>query len=204
MLAEVDAQNRLTSELAPGERMLWSGAPDCRRLFYPEDAALVPFSLLWGGFAIFWEANALSSASARDTVLFPLWGVPFVLVGLYLIIGRFFLRKWLRRRTLYALTDRRVVSIAPSWPRGERVTSVWLSSYPPVEKTLRADGNGTLWIGSMPSRERRFAQTGWPGAQAEKAVVFSDIPDAAAVCARLQQLLSDATSAPATGVGLRS
>ena len=51
-LAVVSGPNddqRVISELAPAEQVLWSGKPDSRRWLYPEDLLLVPFSLLWGG-----------------------------------------------------------------------------------------------------------------------------------------------------------
>lgn len=156
MLADLEAQNRVAGELESGERLLWSGRPGSRWL-YPQDALLIPFSLMWGGFAIFWEASVLSNSGARDSMIFPLWGVPFVLAGLYLMVGRFFARRWLRRRTLYAVTDQRVISIAPSWLRGERATSVWLGSYPPLEQRLARDGRSTLFIGSFPLTGRWIA-----------------------------------------------
>ncbi len=53
---------------------------------------MIPFSLLSGGFAIFWEYLALSTTSKTPglmAVVFPLWGLPFVAVGVYIIFGRF-------------------------------------------------------------------------------------------------------------------
>jgi hypothetical protein len=196
VLDEIDAQNRLAGELESGEPLLWSGKPDNRRWLYQQDWFLVPFSVLWGGFAIFWEVSVLSSAAARSSVVFPLFGVPFVLIGLYLMVGRFFARRWIRRRTLYAVTDRRAIAIASSWPGGEKTTSVWLGSYPPLDKRLARDGRGTVWIGSFGPAQRWFAsEQGWPGGRwmTANAVVFADIPDAADVYATIRRQLSDST-----------
>jgi hypothetical protein len=173
--------------------LLWSGKPDSRRWFYPQDAALVPFSLMWGGFTIFWEAGAISSASATD-LLFPLWGVPFVLVGLYMMVGRLFVRRWMRRGTVYALTDQRIVSLVPSWPRGERATSVWLGSYPPIERRLAPDGAGTIWIGAFPRGNRWLAaDASWPGGRnaSANAIVLADVPDAEEVYSKIRHQLSE-------------
>jgi hypothetical protein len=69
-------------------------------LLRPSDTVAVPFSLLWGGFAIFWETQVLSAGS----LLMSLWGIPFVLIGLHLMVGRFFIDSRLRSRMYYGVT----------------------------------------------------------------------------------------------------
>lgn len=50
---------KVQSELMSEESVLWTGRPDPRVVFHSDDWYLVPFSLLWGGFAIFWETGVL-------------------------------------------------------------------------------------------------------------------------------------------------
>ena len=44
-------------ELTPGESIVWAGQPNTSVIFHKQDVFMIPFSLMWGGFAIFWEAG---------------------------------------------------------------------------------------------------------------------------------------------------
>ncbi len=82
-------------ELTSGESILWAGQPNPRVIFHKDDIFLIPFSLLWGGFAIFWEAGVSgfwggNHGNGGSWIFGMIWGVPFVLIGQYLIWGRFF------------------------------------------------------------------------------------------------------------------
>src|ERR1019366_8488702 len=121
----------------------------------------VPFILLWGGFAIFWEATAAPSKGGG--LFFDLWGVPFVAVGLYLIAGRFIVRRRQGQHTAYAITEQRAVAVRPTWRGGRETTSVWLASSPPVTQRATRNGHGTVMIGSAPSARQLSMIAGDPG-----------------------------------------
>ena len=115
-------------ELTSGESVLWTGQPNQSKIFHKEDAFLVPFSLLWGGFAIFWEAGVAglwpSGPRSHETWIFGvIWGIPFVLIGQYFIWGRCLYAAWKKKRMHYAVTDRRVIVVQNGGTRVYRLSS---------------------------------------------------------------------------------
>ncbi len=131
-----------TGRLLDGERVIWSGRPGQGVRLTSRDGLLIPFSLIWGGFAIFWEMLVMQHPAP---FFFWLFGVPFVLAGLYLIAGRFVVDAWIRSKTSYAVTNRRIL-IARSEPFGKLV-SLNLDRLPDVELQEDGNGRGTLRFG---------------------------------------------------------
>jgi hypothetical protein len=159
-------------DLLPGERLLWEGSPVRHRLFRPADGLLVPFSIVWCGLVVV----AVASVLPPEILFFPPWGVPFALIGLYLIVGRFIVRAVASRRTRYAITDRRVL-IVVEW-FGDRLKSYYLSALPPPVITERQDGSGNLAFGAFPGVRNGFGRrNGWRawGAEPTSSPVLWDI-----------------------------
>lgn len=92
--------------LDPGEMLLWEGGPATGIKFRKSDLFMIPFSLAWGGFAIFWEVSVIALGAP---VIMAIFGLPFVAIGLYMIFGRFLWDAHKRARTRYALTDKRAI-----------------------------------------------------------------------------------------------
>jgi hypothetical protein len=63
---DLSAEDRgiVDRQLSAGERVAWMGRPDPTKHFNAGDLYLVPFSILWAGFAIFWEATAIASGAS--------------------------------------------------------------------------------------------------------------------------------------------
>ena len=176
-------QENLRGHLLPGERVIWSGAPARGLLFTSRDWLLIPFSLLWGGFAVFWEASVLRKGAPW---FFALWGVPFVLLGLFMIAGRFLADAWLRGRTLYALTDQRIL-VSRSTPFA-RFTAISLDLLPSAELTQLSAGRGTLRFGPPMSAWGRNGFAVWMPSL-DPAAQFIAIDDAERVFAQIQQAI---------------
>ena len=129
--------------LFPGERVVWEGAPAHGLIFQPLDVFLVPFSFLWGGFALFWNLQTWTTDAPLE---FKLFGLPFLVAGVYVIAGRFLLDMWIRRGQHYFVTDRRILIVTRApW---RRVKSLDLKRLPGLELRERGDGGGTIKFGN--------------------------------------------------------
>jgi hypothetical protein len=159
--------------LDAGESLIWAGSPKRGVLLRPTDALMIPFSLLWGGFAFFWEFGVVTSGAP---LLFRLWGVPFVLVGIYLIFGRFFADARVRASTVYGLTNRRAIIVSGVFAR--TTSSLPLRTITDISVQERGDRSGTVLLG----RPNPYAagQMGfmWPGMSQYSTPSFELIPEA--------------------------
>lgn len=147
-----DITNQFRFDLDAEERILWAGQPRQGIFFHPQDFIMIPFSLLWGGFAIFWFVTALSFDAPGP---FALFGLPFVLVGLYMIFGRFFYDQWVRKNTFYAITSQRVLIRT-----GGRVTSLSslnLPAIPEITFQEHPGGRGSIFFSSIPPMMAQFS-----------------------------------------------
>src|SRR5262245_39436647 len=151
---ELDAL--VQSELSRDERLLWVGQPQPRRyLLYAIPIML--FGIPFAGFAVFWmlvasgvlfgAAPNVKGAPANGLgaffACFPLFGLPFLLVGW----GRLTSPIWMlraARRTCYALTDRRAIIWEPRWARGYSVLSFGPDRMTRLRRNQHADGSGDL------------------------------------------------------------
>lgn len=132
--------------LLPSERILWTGAPKQGLLLTSRDIFLVPFSILWCGFAVFWESQALTGDAP---LFFALWGGMFICIGLYFVFGRLIVDAWARSLTRYAVTDRRILILRS--PPFAKFTALDLSQAGGIDLSEGANGRGTIRFGrTMP------------------------------------------------------
>jgi len=173
MEAEMDEQiGLIQAQLTPGEKLVWSGRPKEGLRLRREDKYMIPFSLFWCGFAIFWNVMVWSQPGAKAPIPFKLFGLPFVLAGLYLVIGRFFVDARMRSRTRYGLTNGSII-IVTGRSTGP-VRSLLLRTLNEISLTEKADGSGTITFGPQ-LLGGRLAPPGWPGSTRYAAPAFEMI-----------------------------
>ena len=153
-----EAPSAIQEELHRHERLLWAGQPPQGVRLHAADAFMIPFSIMWGGFAIFWEAMVIVMGAG---LFFMAWGVPFVLIGLYLMLGRFWVDARQRAETYYALTDSRVIIISGVFSRSTRSLNVRTLS--DVSLTKKRNGSGTISFGPINPMFAWWGFAGWPG-----------------------------------------
>jgi hypothetical protein len=172
MIAFGPAEPALQKELEPSERLIWSGQPRQGLAFRQGDLFLVPFSVLWGGIAFY---SAYTAAFVKNAPLFSMiWGIPFVLIGVYLTVGRFFIDSYQRRWTFYGLTNRRALILSGVWTR--EVKSIDLRKLNEISLTERSDGSGNILFGSASPYSSLWYGTAWPGMSAKLTPAFQLIP----------------------------
>lgn len=164
------SEDVLRDYIDPGERLLWTGKPRPGVFLRREDAFMIPISLLWGGFAIFWEIAALSSGDP----LFAIFGIPFVCMGLYIIFGRFFVDARIRERTTYGVTNERILIVKGLF--SQELTSLSLSTLSESTLVQHGNGRGSIRFGAKHPMST-FAAGSWPGAGRHAPPTFEFIQD---------------------------
>jgi hypothetical protein len=157
-LAVSEAQMEVRPFLEPGERLRWAGRPKRGLVLRAVDFYLVPFNLFWCLGVGYISYVVFASESGW---LPRVWMIPFIAIGLYGLIGRYIIEAQIRKRTLYALTDRRV--LIRSGFLSSRLNSLPLDSLTSIVMSGgQNDGRGTITFG----REYAafFAVKAMPGA----------------------------------------
>ena len=136
-------QARIQSELKPGEAVVWADQPHPGK-YMRQGFLLWLFFIPWTAFALFWMAGAAGVKFpdfSHGQHLFPLFGIPFVLIGL----GGLSSPYWLRRKAaniVYIITDQRAFAL-------EGLRSYTARTYYPdqlrsITRKEHPDGSGDL------------------------------------------------------------
>ena len=144
MEIDYEAQEIVTRELQGDERLLWSGRPRPLRMALGATPMLV-FAVPWTAFSVFWICGAagfkVPDFHAGGFAFFPLFGLPFLLIGLAMLLSPL----WAWRsahHTVYAVTDRRLLIIETGGSTSVRAISP--DGLDRLRRVERRDGSGDL------------------------------------------------------------
>lgn len=132
--------------LKPNEKLLWQGKPKPGWALKTGDSVRLPLMMLFTGFAVFWTIQATQFTTPPNLWLF---GIPFILFGVYFCVIRYWVEKQQRQHTHYALTNKQVL-IACTWRRNQ-ITAVAHRDIHHVFLFEKPNGDGTLIFGGKPS-----------------------------------------------------
>lgn len=176
------SSSELQEYLAIQEKLVWSAQPKQGVVFRLTDIFLIPFSLLWCGFAIFWLITAVQSGAP---FFFSLFGIPFVVIGLIFVFGRFIIDAKQRKHTIYGLTNERI--IIKSGILKKSIKSLNVRTLSDIECDEKRDGSGTITIGAKhPMMTMWNGMNWWPGVKTVPALDM--IPDVRQVYNKIVEL----------------
>lgn len=178
-----EIESNLRRHLDPTETLLWADKPKPGLMLRLVDMLIIPFSLMWGSFAIFWEASVITDDAPLAMKLF---GIPFVLLGLYFIIGRFFFDAFRRKRLTYGLTAKRIIIQSNIFK--ETVKSINLKTLSDISLTENADGTGTIVLGTENSFSGLFRGSGLWLSHGQIAPALENIENARVVYKKITDL----------------
>jgi hypothetical protein len=159
------------SELISGERILWTGNPNPSKLLNSGDIFLIPFSALWWGFALFWETTVLFSVRPEGFIgiFFPVFGSFFVIIGFYFAIGRFIYKHLKRKRTYYAITNKRILIKTDFF--GNSTQALFLKDLPTINKVNKKNRSGSIIFGTTTLNSALYNDSGM-----DLMTAFNNIP----------------------------
>lgn len=155
-------------EMRSGERLIWADRPAPGRLALAGLPVTV-FGGVFGAFALFWIVGAASMTPAESGVFafFPLFGLPFLLVGLGMALAPVWM--WMgAKKTVYAISSDRLVII-----RGNRIQSFEPDEIEELERRERADGTGDVIF----NRQLVRSHNRHHGRTRERKIGFFGIPE---------------------------
>lgn len=155
-------QKTIREELHPFERVLFTAQPIPAQVA-TQAWTIWLFAIPWTAFAFFWTYMASEplrkSANGTDplfSVIFPLFGLPFILIGLAMLASPLWALKT-AKRMFYVLTSERALIITAG--KATKIESIPVAQMTEPTTTIRSDGSGNLIFREMeeiPYRRNRY------------------------------------------------
>lgn len=191
-LLPVETRQMISRELRDGESVTWVDQPIPLRLGL-KTWPLVLFAIPWTAFSLFWEWGALQAApQARDNIafiVFPLFGLPFVLLGLAMLTAPLW-AALKAKRMFYVLTTHRALLLHKTILGKLVIRPFEVDQLNSIERSQHTDGSGDLIF-------KRDMHRDSEGDVRHTAIGFVAVPDVKQVHERINQLLTFAAKSNA-------
>jgi len=181
---DYEVYEKLRSDLISGENILWAGKPGSSLSSSKGSMFIILFGIFWLGFALFWEYMAILEYLESGVIIMSLFGIPFVIIGLFLVFGIPFYIRSKKKNTYYAVTNKRIIIL--SLKRNTKdVQTEFIKEIKGINKTIKRNGIGTIVFGNNPALKYMGFNSGMIGYggpygpyYGEMCPVFYDIEDA--------------------------
>ncbi|MGN0295058.1 MAG: hypothetical protein ACI4D3_13750 [Lachnospiraceae bacterium] len=124
------------------ESILWEGRPQSGHYLTGADWLAVPLSIFLTGFCLIWPYLILSSDDMPWPLIFII--IPFAVIAVHTLIGRFILLKKHRKYTSYVITDCRIIRKCK-----QDIDFMDRFVHPPITVKYYKNGDGSIYYGSV-------------------------------------------------------
>lgn len=158
MFDDPDLHGEIEPELEDGEKLLWAGRPDPKRMLIPALAGF-GFGVVWTAFIVnfifMWHSgpkdiHGPGGLFGMQGALANLFFVPFLVIGAAMLLSPLWIYRK-ARRTAYGVTGRRVLIIQSG--RWRKVQTFGAAEISNIERKERPDGSGDLTFANRSYRD---------------------------------------------------
>jgi hypothetical protein len=145
----------MADEMQRGEKLIWAERPVSLRAHMKQKLGMALFGVPFLAFALFWTAGAASMGAGAPmdwiAMVFPLFGIPFIAVGLGLVLSPLW-AGYRARRLIYAISDRR--AIIGDFSRTAKIRSWPHTDLDNLQRDENSDGSGNVLFASSLVRQK--------------------------------------------------
>lgn len=152
----IDPSAVLHEALLSDEKVLWSGKPSISKMFNIIDWILIPVGIIWISIGIYGLTFIIASMNQTSTfadhemfmqfmrIMALIISAIFSALGMYLLVCRFIVKVFIKSKTKYAITNRRILIIQ----KGifNRIKSVETNTINHIEISKLKHGKGKIFF----------------------------------------------------------
>ena len=161
----------IRNELNRDEELIWSGRPLQGLHLQAADSLLIPLGLLVASLALLW----ILMPTEPNIGTFLFLGLPCALMGCYMAFGRVFMAAHTRSKTIYGLTNERIVIISGLLVR--EITSIDLQTIDEITFDQAPGEAGSILFGPLPNNGGLQRDVSWLSTAQHAPPRFELIPD---------------------------